>query len=68
MSFEVEPTDIIPCFYSTHINSFKEKKNNPHSSKGELEPWFEFDTVPSQIEFPSQKIAVDIIIIDPAIW
>lgn len=25
----------------------------------------EFDTVPSQIEFPTQKIAVDVIIIDP---
>lgn len=34
----------------------------------EPEPWFEFDMVPSQIEFPTQKIAVDITIIDPAIW
>lgn len=44
------------------------EQHNTWSSKAEPEPWCEFDMVPSQIEFPTQKIAVEITIIDPAIW
>lgn len=46
-----KPPILCVVLYSAHINSLEQKKKQ--EQKHNTEPWFEFDTMPSQIEFPT---------------